>query len=71
MDHDPESQDALVRDQCEQHTFFRIAHSRADLASFFAYLQIYGRTIPEQKVLVSFGEVVQAESILHELEIFP
>jgi hypothetical protein len=31
--------------------------------------QIYGRTIPEQKVLVPYSEIRQAETIFHELEI--
>jgi hypothetical protein len=49
--------------------FSRARYPRPDVSSFFSFPQVYERTIPEQKVLVPFAEIQEAERVLGELGI--
>lgn len=49
--------------------FSRTRFPRADVSSFFSFPQVYERTIPEQKVMVPFAEILEAERVLGELGI--
>ena len=62
---------SCVLEQAGLHPFVfsRARYPRPDVSSFFSFPQVYERTIPEQKVLVPFAEIQEAERVLGELGI--
>ncbi len=47
--------------------FSRARYPKADVVGFLSFPQVYERTVPEQKVLVPYREIPEAEEILRDL----
>ena len=60
---------AGMLEQAGLHPFIysRARYPRPDVSPFLSFPQIHERTIPEQKVLVPFREITEAESVLRDL----